>query len=91
MNRECNRYGLDTVRVTSILKGEDPRARQTLPRRWWEILFPISSLAVMIWLSTLLAKPTVGLNHTWMLLLLAITCCSLFFSGMLLWKRTRFS
>jgi drug/metabolite transporter (DMT)-like permease len=91
MNRECDRYGLDAVRVTSMLKGDDPRARQAMQRRWWEILFPISSMAVLIWLSTMLAKPTAELNYTWMLLLLAITCCSLLFSGMLLWKWTRFS
>jgi len=33
----------------------------------------------------------VELNQTWMLVLLAMTGCSLFFSGLLLWKRTRFS
>lgn len=91
MNRECSRYGLDADRVVSMLKGDDPRANQKPPRRWWEMLFPICSLAALVWLGTLLRRPEVELNLAWIGILLTITCCSLFFSGMLLWKRTRFS
>jgi drug/metabolite transporter (DMT)-like permease len=91
VNRECARYGLDEGHVISMLKGDDPDATKSNRRRWWEWLFPICSVGVLIWLATFLQKPNVPLNHTWILILLTITGCSLFFSGLLLWKRTRFS
>ncbi len=91
VDRECNRYGLDNAHVVSMLKGDDPGATKSNPHRWWEWLFPICSLTVMAWLATLLQKPKVELNFVWIAVLLTITGCSLFLSGMLLWKRTRFS
>ncbi|MDR3793398.1 MAG: EamA family transporter [Terracidiphilus sp.] len=91
MNRECNRYGLDPVRVSTILSGDDPLARQKPKRHWWEALIPVCSLSIMVWLATMLQKPKVALDYYWMGALLAATLCTLFFSGLLLWKRTRFS
>jgi drug/metabolite transporter (DMT)-like permease len=91
MMRECTRYNLDPVRVENALKGNDEQTRQGTKRRWWELLFPISSVAVMIWLGVSLQRSSVELNVTWMFVLLGLTVCSLFLSGLLLWKRTRFS
>lgn len=91
MNRECRRYGLDPVRVTSILEGDDPRSLQKQKRSWWEALFPIGSLAMMIWLATFVERPQIPLDLTWIFLLLAVTLAALFASGFMLWKRTRFS
>jgi drug/metabolite transporter (DMT)-like permease len=91
MQRECSRYGLDPARVSTILQGDDPLARQKPQRRWWEALIPLCSLAVMVWLGFSIQRPNAELNLPWMLCLLAATVCTLFFSGLLLWRRTRFS
>lgn len=91
VNRECRRYGLDASRVISILQGDDPRARQKPPRRWWEMLFPLLSIGLLLWLSTLVERPALALHGVWVAVLLFFTAASLLLSGTLLWKRTRFS
>jgi drug/metabolite transporter (DMT)-like permease len=91
MQRECTRYNLDPVRVERALTGNDEQARQGAKRRAWELVFPISSLAVMVWLGLSLERSSIALNLSWAIVLLALTLCSLFLSGWLLWKRTRFS
>lgn len=91
MNRECTRYGLDPVRVTEILEGNDPLARLKPKRHWWEALFPLSTIGVTIWLGVTMHRPHADLNLPWVFALLAVTLCTLFLSGALLWKRTRFS
>ena len=91
MMRECTRYGLDPVRVEQARSGNDEQARQGSKRRAWELVFPICSVAVMIWLGLSLERPSVAMGLGWMVALLALTICSLFLSGLLLWKRTRFS
>jgi drug/metabolite transporter (DMT)-like permease len=91
MMRECDRYNLDPVRVEQALSGNDEQARHGVKRRWWELAFPLCSLAVMVWLAISLERTSMAMNLSWMFALLAVTVCSLFLSGLLLWKRTRFS
>ena len=91
MQRECHRYGLDESRVTSKLSGDDPAATQKPQRAWWELLFPIASVAALLSLATFVRKPAMDYDTHWIHVLLPVTCGSLAFSGWLLWKRTRFA
>lgn len=91
MNREVNRYGLDRERVETVLKGDDPLARQKPKRRGWELVLPVVALVLLVWLGSLAQVPKIELSLPWMFGLLAVTFCTLFVSGFMLWKRTRFS
>lgn len=91
VRRECDRYGLDRVRVASLVSGDDPEARQSSRRHWWEALVPLCALGVMAWLATFVELPHIALHLGWAICLLVATFGFLLASGLLLWKRTRFS
>ena len=91
MRRECDRYGLDPVRVERALAGDDEQARQGTRRSLWEWLMPAGLIAVMAWLAVLLGRSSVAINDSWMAVLVALTVCMLVLSGWMLWRRTRFS
>ncbi len=91
MNRECDRYGLDPVRVAAVLQGDDPLARQSPARRWWEALVVLAALGVFGWLAYGAARQPIFVSTPWMIVLILATLVSLGVSGTLLWRRTRFS
>lgn len=91
MNRECDRYGLDPVRVAAVLEGDDPLARQAPARSWWEALVVLAALGVFGWLAYGAARQPISVSTPWMIVLVLATLVSLGVSGTLLWRRTRFS
>jgi drug/metabolite transporter (DMT)-like permease len=91
VNRECDRYGLDPVRVAAALQGDDPLADQAPKRHWWEALVVLAALAIFFWLAWDAARPPIAMNGAWMAILVVATLVALAVSGTLLWRRTRFS
>jgi drug/metabolite transporter (DMT)-like permease len=91
MERECTRYGLDSERVASSLRGEDPLAHDKPARHWWEVVIVAAATAVFVWLAIGAKHQAVAVNLPWMAVLLATTLVCLVVCGILLWKRTRFS
>jgi drug/metabolite transporter (DMT)-like permease len=91
MQRECDRYGLDPVRVAAVLQGDDPLARQAPRRNWWEAVVVLAALGVFVWLALGATRQPISVNTPWMILLLLATFAALGISGTLLWRRTRFS
>jgi drug/metabolite transporter (DMT)-like permease len=91
MERECARYGMDPARTASSLLGEDPLARDTPRRRWWEVAIVAAAVSVFVWLAMSASHQAVAVNFLWMAVLLALTLVCLAVCGWFLWKRTRFS
>jgi drug/metabolite transporter (DMT)-like permease len=91
MNRECDRYGLDTQAVTAVVAGDDPHAGKAHKRTWWEILIMCSAVGVFVWLALGTRAQQISISLPWTLVLVAGTLIPLFVCGTLLWRRTRFS
>jgi drug/metabolite transporter (DMT)-like permease len=91
MQRECDRYGLDPVRVAAIMRGGDPVAAAKTPRRWWEYLIGLAAAALFVWLGMNAEGQPLAVNPFWMIALLGASLVILIACGWLLWKRTRFS
>ncbi|MBM3746780.1 MAG: EamA/RhaT family transporter [Acidobacteria bacterium] len=91
MNRECHRYGLEPARVAAILQGDDPLARETPPRRKWELLVPALAVAAFVWLAMGAERQPLEVSLPWMAVLSLASLVILLACGALLWKRTRFS
>jgi drug/metabolite transporter (DMT)-like permease len=91
MNRECERYGLDTARVAAVVQGDDPLARQAPVRHWWEGLIVLVALGIFGWLAYGATMQPIQVSGFWMIVLASATLVALGVSGTLLWRRTRFS
>lgn len=91
MERECDRYGLNSERVAAALQGDDPLSIDKHARRWWELLVLAAAIAVFVWLAAGAERPSIPANLGWMAVLIAASLVFLTVSGVLLWKRTRFS
>jgi len=91
MDRECQRYGLDPVRVAATQRGEDPLAAETGARRWYELLPVVGALAIFIWLGMDAQRNPLPVNLPWMAVLCAATFVLLIVCGVQLYRRTRFS
>jgi drug/metabolite transporter (DMT)-like permease len=91
MERECSRYGLDPKRIASALQGEDPLLRESVGRRWWELLVMAAALGIFLWLASGTERQPISVNLPWMFLLIMATALFLVVCGVLLWKRTQFS
>jgi drug/metabolite transporter (DMT)-like permease len=91
MRRECERYGLNLERVEAASRGDDPLARETAGRSWWEALVFVAALAIFAWLAVGAQAQPLSMNLVWACLLVAGTISFLIFCAAALWKRTRFS
>jgi drug/metabolite transporter (DMT)-like permease len=91
MLRECDRYGLDPARVALTLEGHDPLANEQPKRRWWEPVIVLTALAFFVWLALGARRPEIAVNAPWMALLIVASVGLLVWSGLMLWRRTRFS
>jgi drug/metabolite transporter (DMT)-like permease len=92
MNRECSRYGLDPERVSAILQGDDPLAREIATgRRWWELLIVAAAVGIFLWLASVAELQPIAVSLPWMAFLSVASLVFLVLCGALLWKRTRFS
>ncbi|MBI4902069.1 MAG: EamA family transporter [Acidobacteria bacterium] len=92
MQRECDRYGLDAVRVAQTMDGEDPLAdQQRRPRQWWEFVIVGVAVAFFLWLAAGSASQPIAMNLPWMVILIVASVALLAGCGVVLGKRTRFS
>jgi len=92
MRRECDRYGLDAVRVAATLRGDDPLAKgRNQTRQAWEWLIMAGALGLFFWLGWGAEKQSITIDRFWMAALIGVTFLFLILCGALLWKRTRFS
>ncbi len=92
IDRECARYDLDPARVHAAVQGGDPiAARQRGGRRWWELLILAGAVGIFVWLGAGADRRPISADIPWMAVLCAATAVFLVVSGILLWRRTRFS
>jgi drug/metabolite transporter (DMT)-like permease len=91
MNRECDRYYLDPVRVAAALRGDDPLSKGKVRRRPWEWLILATAVGLFVWLGMGAKRQPIALDPLWMTVLIAATLVFLGVCGTLLWRRTRFS
>ena len=91
MQRECDRYGLDPAKVASAQAGDDPMGVQASRRRPWEYLVAAAAVGLFVWLAVLAERPRIPIDMAWGALLTAITIVALIGSGVVLYRRTRFS
>jgi len=91
MQRECDRYALDPAKVASAQAGDDPMGVQASRRRPWEYLVAAAAVGLFVWLAVLAERPRIPIDMAWGALLTAITIVALIGSGVVLYRRTRFS
>ena len=91
MTRECDRYGLDPAQVESALRGEDPLAAAQPRRRVWEYLVAAGAVALFIWLASYAERPAIHINGAWAAAVSLVSALVIVLSGVLLYRRTRFS
>ena len=91
MDRECDRYSLDTRQVTAIVAGDDPLAGQPLQRRWWEVVVMCIAVGMFVWLALGTRAQQIAISLPWTIVLTIGTLIPLVVCGTLLWRRTRFS
>lgn len=91
MDRECQRYGMDPKRVAAIMQGNDPLARESPGRRWWEGLVVVAALGVFVWLASFATRPPIHFNLPSALVLAGATLVFLAVGATMLYRRTRFS
>ena len=82
---------MDAERAAAILHGDDPLARETPPRHWWELVVTLAAIGIFVWLGIHAKVPGIPMNIPVLLVLLAATVGFLIVCGRMLWKRTRFS
>jgi hypothetical protein len=88
--RECMRYGLDSDRVESAVRGEDPVGKG-VRRSWWEGLIVTAAVGAFIWLAFLAQVPPLEANVFCAWLIGIASVVLLLVAASMLWKRTRFS
>jgi drug/metabolite transporter (DMT)-like permease len=91
MHRECDRYGLDRVSVTAVVRGNDPRADLKHQRRWWELAIMLAAFGVFVWLALGTRAQHIAVSLPWMIVLSIGTFIPLVVVGTMLYRRTRFS
>jgi len=91
VERECNRYGLNFARVEATLEGADPLSDDGPRRHWWEAVVVLAAAGVFVYLAAGAKRQAIPFHTGWMVALAAASLVMLTASGILLWKRTRFS
>jgi drug/metabolite transporter (DMT)-like permease len=91
MNRECDRYEMDKLAVAAAAAGEDSPAERAHPRRWWEVVIMCVAGGVFVWLALGTRTQEITMSLPWAAVLVIATIIPLVISGILLWRRTRFS
>jgi hypothetical protein len=91
MQRECDRYGLDTGELQLALRGEDPLGHEEHARRGWDIPIVLIAVGIFVWLAHWAKRPPIAIHTPWAIVLVVAMLAFLIACGSLLWKRTRFS
>jgi glucose uptake protein GlcU len=88
--RECSRYGLDYDRVLQCYGGAEP-AGDRIGRAWWDFAIVAAALGVFVYLGVNARVPALGIDFTWLSILVVVLVAAALWSGWSLWKATRFS
>ena len=91
MQRECDRYSLDSSEVELALSGEDPLGQRECSRRWWDIPIVACAVAIFAVFGYWAKRPPVALHTSAAVLLGLVMLAFMVGCGTLLYKRTRFS
>ncbi len=91
MDRECDRYSLDTEQVAAVVAGDDPLAGEPHKRHWWETLVMCIAVGIFLWLALGTRAQSIAINLPWTITLAIGALVPLGVCGTLLWRRTRFS
>jgi len=88
LKRECNRYGLDYNRVLASYSGSPAENGRRL---WWDYAIVAAAVGVFVWLGVNAHVPALGMDLTWVGVLVAVLVAAALLSGWGLWRATRFS
>jgi len=91
VQRECDKYGLDPVRLEASLRGENHATSAGGKRGWWEYLILLAAISVFVVLGFQAVRQPIVFHLPWAVAISGGTFFLLIFGGRLLWKRTRFS
>ena len=75
MDRECDRYSLNTEQVAAVVAGDDPHAGKAHQRRWWEMLIMCSAVGVFVWLALGTQAQSIAINVPWAIFLVLLHHC----------------
>jgi glucose uptake protein GlcU len=96
--RECCRYNLDYDRVLQSYGATPDHGRsapsdsRSLDRRsWWDYAIVAAAVGFFIYLGVNAQVPSLGMNFTWLAVLVVVLIAAALLSGWGLWKATRFS
>ena len=91
--RECNRYGLDYDRVLQAYSGSGVGdGRDSSDRRsWWDYAIVAAAVGVFVYFGVNAKVPELGLDFSWLAVLVVALAASALLAGWGLWKATRFS
>src|SRR3984885_2191679 len=91
--RECCRYGLNYDRVVESYRGNvrSKAGDQRLGRAWWDYLIVAAAVGVFVYLGVNATIPPLGMDFTWLKVLVAVLVAAALGGGWGLWKVTRFS
>ena len=91
--RECCRYDLDYDRVLQSYSGSAPgdRSDPSDRRSWWDYAIVAAAVGFFVYLGINARVPSLGMDFTWLSVLVVVLVASALLSGWGLWKATRFS
>ena len=91
--RECCRYGLNYDRVVESYRGEvsQEQGNQRAGRAWWDYAIVAGAVGVFVYLGVNATVPALGMDFTWLRVLVAVLVAAALGGGWGLWKVTRFS
>jgi glucose uptake protein GlcU len=91
--RECCRYGLNYDRVVESYRGDvsQQAGNQRAGRAWWDYAIVAAAVGVFVYLGVNATVPALGMDFTWMRVLVAVLVAAALGGGWGLWKVTRFS
>jgi glucose uptake protein GlcU len=91
--RECNRYNLDYDRVLLAYSGSgvDDRDAVNDRRSWWDYVIVAAAVGVFVYFGVNARVPSLGMDFSWLAVLVVVLVASALLAGWSLWKATRFS
>ena len=89
LERECVRYGLDYGEVLAAQSGEE--FQREGGRRWWDLAIVCGATAVFLWLGLKAVVPPLAMDLRWVAVLGVVLLASLVYTGIRLFRQTRFS
>jgi glucose uptake protein GlcU len=88
--RECERYNLDYHSVVKAYGGSEIGNRSE-KRGWWDYAILSAAVGFFIYLGVNARVPDLGINFTWLCVLMVVLIVTALAGGWGLWKATRFS